>query len=104
MDTVIFSEKGIGETVPLTVTFADRLQYGETLNGANVQVVVLSGVDPSPSSMLSGAVSFNSNSITQNITGGVAGVTYMVIFIATGTNSHNYIKEGRLVVTTPGAQ
>lgn len=104
MDTVILPEKASGETIPLVISFADRLQYGETINGASVTVTVLSGTDPSPSSMLSGAVSFTANTLTQVITGGVIGVTYMIVFLVTGTASHNYIKEGRLVVTQAGVQ
>jgi hypothetical protein len=103
MDTIILPEKASGETIPLVVNFSDRLQYGETINGASCSVTVLSGVDGSPSSML-GSLSYTSTTVTQVITGGVIGVTYMVIFVVTGTASHNYIKEGRLVVTQAGVQ
>jgi hypothetical protein len=103
MDTVIFAEKATTEIIPLTVTFADRLQYGETINGASVSVIVISGTDANPSAMLSGAVVTAPTSVTQNITGGIAGVVYMVVFLVTATGSHNYAKEGRLVVTAPGA-
>jgi hypothetical protein len=104
MNTIILPEKGITETLPFTIPFSDVLQYGEAINGASVSVVVLSGVDANPSAMLASAVTYTSNTVTQVITGGVAGVTYMVIFLVTGTNSHNYVKEGKLVVTTPGQQ
>lgn len=104
MDTIILPEKASGETIPLVVSFADRLQYGESINGATVQVTVLSGTDANPSAMLSGSPSFTSSTVTQIITGGVIGVTYMVVFVVTGTGSHNYIKEGRLVVTQAGVQ
>lgn len=104
MDTIILPEKASGETIPLVVSFADRLQYGETINGCTVNVSVLSGVDSNPSAMLDGAASFTSSTVTQVVTAGVIGVTYMVVFVVTGTASHNYIKEGRLVVTQAGVQ
>ena len=103
MDNVIFSDKATTETIPLTVFFGDRLQYGETVNGASVTCVVVSGIDPSPSAVLSGTATYTANSVTQNVTGGIAGVTYMLIFLATGSNSHNYVKQGRLVVMAPAA-
>ena len=101
MDNVIFSDKATTETIPLTVSFGDRLQYGETVNGASVTCVVISGTDATPSAVLSGVATYTANTITQNVTGGVAGVTYMIIFLATATNSHNYVKQGRLVVMAP---
>lgn len=103
MDTIILPEKASGETIPLVISFADRLQYGETINGAAVTITVLSGTDPNPSAMV-GTTSFNANTVTQVVTGGVIGVTYMIIVVVTGTASHNYIKEGRLVVTQAGVQ
>lgn len=103
MDTIILPEKASGETIPLVVSFSDRLQYGETINGASCSITVLSGTDANPSAML-GSLSYTSTTVTQVVTGGVIGVIYMVVLIVTGTASHNYIKEGRLVVTQAGVQ
>ena len=102
MDTVIFQQKATTETIPISVTFADRLQYGEIITSASVSVVVLSGIDPNPSAMLSGATSYTNTVLTQVITGGVAGVIYALVFLVTGSGSHNYVKEGQLAVITPG--
>lgn len=101
MDTIIFSDKGTTETLPLTVNFADRLQYGEVITSAGVSVVVTSGIDPSPSSMLSGATTYTGTTISQTITGGVAGVTYTLVYLCTGSGSHNYVKQGSLSVLAP---
>ena len=103
MDTLIFPDKGTSEIIPLTVTFADRLQYGEFINGANVVVTVSSGIDPSPAALLAGTVTYTNTTVSQNITGGIAGVTYSIIFLVTATNSHNYVKTGYLSVLTPGS-
>jgi hypothetical protein len=104
MDTITLPEKAVGETIPLVVNFGDRLQYGESINGCTVAITVLSGTDANPSAMLSGSPSFTSNTVTQAVTAGVVGVTYMVVFVVTASGSHNYIKEGRLVVTQQGVQ
>lgn len=99
MNQIIFDAKAIGETQPYVVNFSDRLQFGETINGASVSISVFSGTDPSPSSMLSGTASYDANgNVTQVLTGGVAGVIYSVVYIITGTGSHNYIKVGQLSV------
>jgi hypothetical protein len=102
MDQLILSDKATTETISLTAFFADRLQYGETINGSSVTAVVSSGIDPTPSAILSGASTYTATTVTQAITGGVAGVTYTLIFLATGTNSHNYVKQGYLSIVAPG--
>lgn len=98
MNNLVFEDKGVAEVVPLVVNFSDKLQFGEAINGANVTVSVISGTDPTPSAILSGGPTFTATTISQNITGGVVGVLYAVAFLATGTNSHNYLKVGSLAV------
>ena len=99
MNQIIFDAKAVGETQPYIVNFSDRLQFGEAINGAAVTVSVFSGTDASPTSMLSGATSYDSaGNVTRVLTGGVAGVTYNIVFTVTGTSSHNYVKVGQLSV------
>lgn len=98
MTLVVFPSKPVGETTAYTFDFSDRLQFGESLNGASVALVVASGTDPNPSAMLSGPPAFNATKVTQNITGGVVGTIYGIACTATGTNSHNYVKQGSLAV------
>jgi len=98
METIILPEKGIGETYPVTITFADKLQSGEAINGAAVTVTVYAGTDATPSNLLSGSATYTANTVTQVITGGVAGVIYSLVYVATGTSSHNYAKVARLAV------
>jgi hypothetical protein len=53
------------------------------ITGASVEVSVISGVDASPASMLSGAANFSEDPIVkQLIIGGVNGVLYQLKFIA----------------------
>ncbi len=99
MNQIILQEKAIGETQPYVVNFSDRLQFGESINGAAVTISVFSGTDPSPASMLLGTASYDAyGNVTQVLTGGLVGVIYNVVFTVTGTSSHNYIKRGTLAV------
>ncbi len=99
MNQLTFSAKAVGDTQPYVVNFSDRLQFGETINGAAVSISVFSGTDPSPSSLLSGIATYDtSGNVTQVLTGGIAGVIYNVVYIVTGTGSHNYVKVGQLAV------
>lgn len=92
MQTVTFSEKSVSEVLPYVVTFSDLLQAGETINGATCTASVYSGTDPTPQGIISGAATYNATTVTQNITGGIAGVIYIVSMLVTATNSHNYLK------------
>lgn len=98
MTLVVFPAKGIGETAPYTFNFADRLQFGEAINGASVSLSVRSGTDPNPTLMTPSPATFTGTVVTQDITGGVAGVIYDVTCTVTATNSHNYVKQGTLAV------
>lgn len=96
--------KDVAETIPIVFNFFDKLQYGETINGSAVTVSVFSGTDANPSAMLSGPAVNTSTTVTQNITGGLAGNIYMIVCVATATGSHNYSKECRLAVISPGGK
>lgn len=101
MNQIIFPAKSVSELQPYTVNFSDRLQFGEAINGASVVVSVFTGTDASPSSMLSGVASYDaSGNITQSLTGGISGVVYNIVYICTGTGSHNYVKVGQLAVVS----
>lgn len=103
MNSIIFDAKSDAEVLPYIVNFSDKLQFGESINGAVVSVSVFSGTDPSPSSMLSGVATYDSlGNVTQVLTGGVSGVVYNIVFVATGTGSHNYVKIGQLAVLSDG--
>lgn len=94
--------KTTGETIPVVFNFQGKLQYGESLNGNSVTCVLYSGTDPSPSSMISGAATMTATTVTQSITGGIAGNLYTLVCVATSTGSHNYSMECRIAVITPG--
>jgi len=98
MSLVTFPSKISSEVISLSFNFLGSLQFGESINGANVTVVVSSGVDPNPSAMLAGGPTFTANIASQDITGGVEGVIYTIVCTVTGTNSHTYVQTGQLAV------
>lgn len=98
MITVILPVKDISETLPITVNFSDMLQFGEGISGASCVASLFSGTDSNPGSIISGAATYTATTVTQTITGGLAGNTYTLAFLVTGTNSHNYVKVGQLSV------
>jgi hypothetical protein len=102
MLTVVLPIKAVTEVIPITISFSDMLQFGETVNGGAVSASVFSGTDPTPQAILSGLPTISASGLTQEITGGVAGNIYTLAFLVTATNSHNYVKVGNLSVIDPG--
>jgi hypothetical protein len=73
--------KGLGSTQVMPqggFDFTSQLAAGETINTASVSITPWWGVDPSPSSMLSGSPLISGNTVQQLFTGGVLGVIYEV--------------------------
>jgi len=89
------------EAVSYIFDFKDKLQFGETVTGSAVVCSVVSGTDPSPNTMV-GAITNTSTTVSALISAGVVGNLYLLTCVVTGSNSHNYSKEGRLAVITPG--
>jgi hypothetical protein len=76
---VEFPPKLAGVTDLYTFNFLSALAGGETISTQIVTCSVYSGVDASPSSMISGAATASGAIVTQKITGGVAGVIYSLL-------------------------
>jgi flagellar biosynthesis protein FliR len=83
MSRIVTASKKVGETISISFNFISNLAVSENLNTATVTCTVYSGVDASPSSVISGAASVSGTSIIQLITGGVAGVIYKLLCTAT---------------------
>jgi len=79
---VILEPKYQGETLPEPCDFISKLSTGETITNAFCVCKVYSGADGSPASVLSGAPSISGTIITQEVTGGVLGCTYELLFTA----------------------
>ena len=86
--------RGFDFTPQLSIT-------GDTFTGTPVvTVTVLVGVDPSPQNILSGSPSLSANSmqILQRITGGVAGVGYLLLFQWGTAKGNTLVEEGIIYV------
>jgi len=104
MNIVTFPDKSQSEVIPLSVNFSDKLQFGETITGSTVTAFVFSGIDSSPSNIFLGASTHLGSSISQDITGGVPGVLYSLVFTASASSGHIYTKIGRLAVVSDSNQ
>lgn len=96
-----FSYKFDTENKSLSFEFSEVLATGETLSTASCSVLVLDGVDASPSSLLSGGASITGTKVYQWVTGGVAGVTYRLVMTVTTSAGSTLVAIGDLPVYTP---
>ena len=79
MSRIILEAKLSGETVIETFDFTSRLTIAETISTAVVTATVYSGTDASPSSIVSGSATISGKTVTQAITAGTLGVTYLLL-------------------------
>lgn len=101
MNSILYvsESKRQAETISYLGDFRDILLSGETITSQVVTVTVITGTDPSPSSMLyEGIEVHNGNIIEQRIRLGVVGCIYDILFTV-GTNLGNtYEKFTRLAI------
>ena len=75
---VTFNAKQASETVIFTFDFTSRLTLAETISTASTTATVYSGTDASPSAIISGSATISGKTVTQAITAGTLGVTYLL--------------------------
>lgn len=95
-----FAPKLQGATISLTFEFLSELAATETISTQSVTCTVWSGVDASPSSMISGSASASGTQVTQKITGGVVGVVYYLLCTITTSAGQTLQQAGFLAVIT----
>lgn len=96
MSTQIFETKVSEEVLLLKFDFTSDLRiglinahnhlqaiYDEGIDSSSVSCSVVSGVDASPSSMVSGSATVTDGVVEQKIIGGTVGVTYLLVCTAT---------------------
>lgn len=88
------------ETITLEFDFSGRLLAVETLTGGGCTAIVGSGVDPSPSSIISGAATQSGFIVRQVVTGGLPGVVYVINCEVTTSESNVLINQARLAVVS----
>ena len=99
---IVLEPKNAAETVSIVFDFASQLAVGETLSSATVTAVVYSGVDSSPSAIISGSAAISGTKITQKVTGGTLGVTYVLTCAVVTSTSQTLQMIGYLVVVPVG--
>ena len=95
---VTFPPKLQGSTQNVTFDFISLLAVGETISTKTVTNTVYSGVDASPSAMISGSASSSGTIVTQAITAGVVGVIYYLTCTITTSASQTLVLTGFLTV------
>ena len=75
---VVFATKRVSETKNLTFNFLSNLGVSETISSATVTAAVYSGTDATPSALIDGVASISGSIVTQSITAGTSGVTYIL--------------------------
>lgn len=78
MSRTTFEAKLATETAIETFDFTSRLAATETISSASTTATVYSGTDASSSSVISGSATIAGQKITQKVTAGVEGVTYLL--------------------------
>jgi hypothetical protein len=95
---VVLDSKKVEETSVVTFDFTSRLNVGATISTQVVTSEVYSGVDASPSAMISGSASASGTVVTQLITGGVLGVLYLLECVITTSDGQTLSLNGFLAV------
>ena len=75
----ILPTKATGVTQLVQFDFTNQLGTGESLTSGSVGATVYSGVDATPSAIVSGSATVASPLLEQLVTGGVAGTLYSLV-------------------------
>jgi len=105
IDPILLPGKYTTEEVVVSCNFAKRLPQGVGLGAgtATVTATVLTGVDGSPSAILSGSPSIEGTKVKQFVIAGLTGVTYKLVFTVQTDEStpQKLTEELDLPVETP---
>lgn len=94
----VFAVKSESETVLVDFDFAAGLGEGETLLGQDVAATVYSGTDAAPEDLIDGSATASGSVVQQSITGGVAGVQYLLTASVGTSAGQSLIITGYLTV------
>lgn len=98
MSRSILSPKQQGATKTTTFDFTSDLAIGETISTQVVAASVYSGVDGTPSGIISGVASASGAIVSQKITGGVVGVIYQLLCTITTSLGQTLIQSAFLTI------
>lgn len=94
----IFDVKTTASSRKVSFEFGQDLATGETISSASVTATVHSGTDASPSSVVSGSATISGSKVTQLITAGTLGVTYVLSCSAATSASQTLVQQGYLTI------
>ncbi len=100
MTSVAFPVKYVGETISEVFDFLSQLAVGEGLTSATVAASVYSGVDASPAAILFGSANISGSKVSQFVTAGTLGVTYLLLCTAS-TDTGQYLQLAAYLVIAP---
>ena len=98
----IFNAKISSTNFYAVFDFAQDLAITEDISSASVTATVYSGTDASPSSIISGAATISGTKVTQTITAGTIGVTYILTCVIVTSASRSFVQDGYLTVKATG--
>lgn len=102
---LILPRKDLSEDLEALFGFQDQMPFGSSISGAVVAIAVVSGVDPNPLDILDGSpVLVNNYFIQQNLTGGVAGVTYLLTCTVAVSGSLELSRQAYLAILDPAQE
>jgi hypothetical protein len=90
------SQEVVDVAAPFAALLADIASHSVAVS------VLEGGYDANPSALLSGAATVAGTTITQRITGGRPGTTYLIRFRAVNAAGLAYVREARLPVRGAG--
>lgn len=95
---VIIEPKAPGETKLYSFDFTSQLSAAETISTKSTAATVYSGTDSSPSSIVNGSATSSGQVVTQSITGGTLGVTYVLTVTITTSLSQTLQMSALLTI------
>lgn len=102
MSRITLEAKPSGETCTEIFDFTSRLALAETISTATVTAAVYSGTDASPSAVVSGSASISGAQVSQKLTAGTLGVTYLLTCTVT-TSTSQTLSIFAFLTIVPGA-
>ena len=96
----VFPIKYATSNILIPFDYISQLLTGEDVVSAAVTAVVITGTDPTPSTIVSGSVTIDGTEVLQVIIGGVAGVIYNLTCSATTDLGNILIMQGKLAVVS----
>lgn len=102
MSSTILPVKRQGDTRTEQFDFLSDLAVGETISTQVVACSVYSGIDATPSAVISGVASASGSIVSQKVTGGVIGVIYQLLVTIT-TSLGQTLTQNAFLTIIPNA-